>query len=96
MRPLLQEMKELEREHLRLERWRETNRPHHAIGVGRAAQAPSPVCDRCGREACGTAEFAVLSDALAMRVGFRCAVEAWLLREAFPTAVGRIRIDVIQ
>jgi hypothetical protein len=92
---LLEELEELDREQFRLKRWRERNRSHdrEVIPEAKAAYA---VCERCGRESCGAAEYAVVSDVLAMRVGFRCAVEAWLLREEFPTAVGQIDIDVVQ
>jgi hypothetical protein len=89
----LEELEELDSEQLRLARWRERNRPDCSDVLALDANA---VCHRCGRQSCGAAEYAVVSDVLAMRVGFRCAVEAWLLREEFETAVGRIRIDVVQ
>jgi hypothetical protein len=92
---LLEELEELDREQFRLKRWRERNRSHDREVIPEA-KAACAVCDRCGRESCGAAEYAVVSDVLAMRVGFRCAVEAWLLREEFPTAVGQIDIDVVQ
>lgn len=95
MRPLMEELEELDREQFRLKRWRERNRSHDREVIPRAKTARA-VCDRCGRESCGAAEYAVVSDVLAMRVGFRCAVEAWFLREEFPTAVGQIDIDVVQ
>jgi hypothetical protein len=93
MRSLLEELEELHREQLRLDRWRQRNRAECRDVLALRAAA---VCDRCRRQSCGPAEYAVVSDVLAMRVGFRCAVEAWLLREEFETAVGRIRIDVVQ
>ena len=96
MRPLLQELEQLDREALRLERWREKNRAQYPNGAYVDAKTSRVLCERCGQESCGAAEYAVVSDALAMRVGFRCAVEAWLLREKFPTAVGQIDIDVVQ
>jgi|GEM_PF-4026624 hypothetical protein len=93
MRSLLEELDELDREQLRLDRWRERNRADYGASL---AHEPKAVCDRCGRQSCGAAEYAVVSDVIAMRVGFLCAVEAWLLREAFETALGQIRIDVLQ
>jgi hypothetical protein len=96
MRPLMQEIEQLDREELRLKRWRRRNRPRCRKVAKVEEKTSRVVCDRCGRESCGAAEYAVVSDVLAMRVGFRCAVEAWLLREEFPTAVGQIDIDVVQ
>lgn len=96
MRALVEELDELDREELRLKRWRERNRAHDGSAARPMEEKGSAMCERCGRQCCGRAEYTVVSDALAMRVGFRCAVEAWLLREAFPTAVGRIRVEIVQ
>jgi len=96
MRPLLHELEQLDREELRLERWRQKNRAQCPNVASVDAKTSRVVCDRCAKESCGAAEYAVVSDVLAMRVGFRCAVEAWMLREEFPTAVGQIDIDVVQ
>jgi len=53
-------------------------------------------CERCGQESCGAPEYVIASDAMLLRVGFRCAVEAVLTREEFPGATGGIEISVVQ
>ena len=96
MRALVEELGALDREELRLKRWRDRNRARDGDATRHTEATASTVCERCGRQSCGAAKYNVISDVLAMRVGLRCAVEAWVLREAFPTAVGRIRIDVLR
>ena len=53
-------------------------------------------CERCGQESCGAPEYVIASDAMLLRVGFRCTVEAVLTREEFPGATGGIEISVVQ
>ncbi|HEX9446045.1 MAG TPA: hypothetical protein VGA73_18140 [Candidatus Binatia bacterium] len=54
------------------------------------------VCERCQDYSCGAPEYVITSDAMCIRVGFRCAVEAWLTREEFGGARGRVEIGVVQ
>jgi hypothetical protein len=59
-------------------------------------QSSYQLCDRCGASSCGRREYAVTSDAMSLRVGFRCAVEAWLLQEQFADTPGEIHVGVVQ
>jgi|KBSMisStandDraft_5_1062788.scaffolds.fasta_scaffold5687368_1 hypothetical protein len=96
MKPLLESILGLETERLRVEEWRTRNRcDEEALAPDPLGRRP-PLCERCGSEACGRAEYVVMSDVLALRVGFRCAVEALLVRVNFAGARGPISIGVVQ
>jgi len=100
MKPLIEEIADLELARWRLEQWRMLNSEQNATveivtpvdPIGR----PPPVCERCLSERCGRAEYVVMSDVMTLRVGFRCAVEALLMREEFAGARGRLAIGVAQ
>jgi hypothetical protein len=97
MKRLIEEIADLELARYRLEQWRARNRcdvempmPVDPLGP------PPPLCERCASAACGRADYVVMSDAMTLRVGFRCAVEALLVREEFAGARGPIAIGVVQ
>ena len=98
MKTLFESIVDLEAEQVRSEEWRARTRCEH----DEKARAPDPLghrpalCERCGSEACGRAEYVVISDVLALRVGFRCAVEALLVRVNFAGTRGPISIGVVQ
>jgi hypothetical protein len=98
MKPLVEEIADLELARWRLEQWRMRN-SEPAAEVAAAVDPigrPPPLCERCLSERCGRAEYVVMSDVMTLRVGFRCAVEALLAREEFAGARGRLAIGVAQ
>ena len=97
MKPLLESIVDLETERLRLDEWRARNA--HSDEAER--REPDPfgrrgICERCGSAACGTSDYVVMSDIIGLRFGFRCAVEALLVRVNFAGARGPISIGVVQ
>ena len=97
MKPLIESIMDLETERLSAEEWRARNprNDEEALVPDPLGRRPA-LCERCASEACGRAEYVVLSDVLALRVGFRCAVEALLVRVNFAGACGPISIGVVQ
>jgi hypothetical protein len=99
MKPLVEEIAGLELARRRLEQWRMLNRENDRVEIAAPVDPigrPPPLCERCLSERCGRAEYVVMSDAMTLRVGFRCAVEALLAREEFAGARGRLAIGVAQ